>query len=96
MSRIGTVTRRGLLIGSVAVAGGVAFGVWRVRTPYENPLLDDLGPGEASFNPWVRVTGDAITLIVPHTDIGQGAASMQAALVPTGSAPDGERGPEPV
>ncbi|MFZ8985879.1 MAG: molybdopterin cofactor-binding domain-containing protein, partial [Steroidobacteraceae bacterium] len=81
MSRLGRMTRRTLLVGSVAIAGGVAFGTWRVRTPYENPLLDDLAEGEASFNPWVKVTASGITLIVPHADLGQGVASMQAALI---------------
>ncbi|MBW4708220.1 molybdopterin-dependent oxidoreductase [Roseobacter sp. YSTF-M11] len=81
MSRIGTMTRRGLLIGSAAIAGGVAFGTYRVMTPHSNPLRRSLGPDEASFNPYVRVTSQGVTLITPHVDLGQGAASMQAALI---------------
>ncbi|MCV3272051.1 xanthine dehydrogenase family protein molybdopterin-binding subunit [Roseobacter sinensis] len=81
MSRLGTLTRRGLMIGAAAVAGGVAFGTYTVLTPHANPLARDLGPGAASFNPYIRITQDRITLIVPHVDLGQGAASLQAALI---------------
>lgn len=81
MSRVGTIARRTFLIGSAAIAGGVAFGVYAVKKPYENPNLADLNDGEASFNAWVRIDGDTITLITPHADKGQGVASSQAALI---------------
>ncbi|MBO6724283.1 MAG: xanthine dehydrogenase family protein molybdopterin-binding subunit [Rhizobiaceae bacterium] len=81
MSRVGKIARRTFLIGSAAIAGGVAFGVYAVRTPHANPLLDGLADGEASFNPWVKISKDAITLITPHADKGQGVASAQAVLI---------------
>lgn len=81
LSRGGTLTRRGLMIGAAAIAGGVVFGVYRVAAPHANPLVRRLAPGEASFNPFVRITSEAITLITPHVDLGQGAASMQAMLI---------------
>ncbi|SLN67818.1 Isoquinoline 1-oxidoreductase subunit beta [Roseivivax jejudonensis] len=81
MSRLGTITRRGLVIGAVAVAGGVAFGAWSVRRPHANPLADGLAEGAATFNPWVRIDADAVTLVTPHSDLGQGARSMQALLI---------------
>ncbi|MDF0600267.1 molybdopterin-dependent oxidoreductase [Psychromarinibacter sp. C21-152] len=81
MTRAATITRRTLLIGATAIAGGVAFGAWAVRHPHDNPLAEGLGAGEASFNPWVKVTGAGITLITPHADLGQGAVHMQAALI---------------
>ncbi len=81
MSTLRTFSRRAFLVGSVAVAGGVAFGTYLVQRNPENPNLADLGEGEASFNPWVRIDANGITLITPHADIGQGAASMQAALI---------------
>ncbi|WP_299405030.1 molybdopterin cofactor-binding domain-containing protein [uncultured Roseobacter sp.] len=81
MSRLGTMTRRGLMIGAAAIAGGVAFGTYRVMTPHANPLAKGLAPDAASFNPFVRVTPQGITLIAQHVDVGQGAASMQAALI---------------
>jgi len=81
MSRLGKITRRSFLVASTAVAGGVAFGFYAYRKPPENPLLADRKDGEAIFNPWVRIDAEGITLITPHTDLGQGATSMQAALI---------------
>ncbi|CUH64312.1 Isoquinoline 1-oxidoreductase subunit beta [Thalassovita gelatinovora] len=81
MSRAGKIARRTFLIGSTAIVGGVAFGVYRVKTPYANPLQDALADGAASFNPWVMIDADKITLIGPHADKGQGVASSQAALI---------------
>ena len=81
MGRARTATRRAFLIGSTAVMGGVAFGSYMVARPHENPLISSLQDGEATFNPFVKVTADAITLIVPHADKGQGVHSSQAALI---------------
>ncbi len=81
MADLGKIARRSFLVGSVAVAGGVAFGFYAVKKPHKNPLLADLSEGEAVFNPWVKITSNGITLITPHTDLGQGAYSMQAALI---------------
>ena len=81
MASIGTIARRTFLVGSVAIAGGVAFGYYAVRKPHKNPLLDTLADGEAAFNPWVKISSGGITLITPHADLGQGAYSMQAALI---------------
>ncbi len=81
MGKVGTIARRTFLFGAVAVAGGVAFGVYKVRTPYENPLKDGLADGASTFNPWVVVDGEKITLITPHGDKGQGVAHAQAALI---------------
>ncbi len=75
------VTRRRFLIGSAAVAGGVAFGIYAVLRPPENPLLIDLQPGEAAITPFVKITSSGITLIVPRADVGQGILSMQAHLI---------------
>lgn len=81
MSRAGKIARRTFLVGSAAIAGGVAFGIYTVRKPHANPLSAGLGPDEASFNPWIKITPETITLIAPHADFGQGAASMQAMLI---------------
>lgn len=81
MGRAKTIARRAFLIGSAAIAGGVAFGVWRFRTPYANPLLRDLPEGAAALTPYVIITAEAITLITPRADKGQGATSVQAALL---------------
>lgn len=81
MSRIGKIARRTFLIGSAAIAGGVAFGVYMVRKDPDNPLSENLAAGEATFNPWVRISADTITLVTPHVDLGQGSAAMQALLI---------------
>ena len=51
MSRIGKMARRTFLIGSAAVAGGVAFGIYAARSPFPNPNLENLPEGSASFKP---------------------------------------------
>lgn len=81
MGRVATIARRTFLIGSAAVAGGVVFGIYQVRKPHANPLVESLKPGEAALTPWVRIDKEAVTLITPHTDMGQGAYSVQAALI---------------
>ncbi|MBO28216.1 MAG: isoquinoline 1-oxidoreductase, partial [Rhodobacteraceae bacterium] len=80
MERLRRYSRRAFLVSSAAVAGGVAFGVYAVNSPPDNPLLADRGEGEAVFNPWVRIDGSGITLITPHIDLGQGATHAQAVL----------------
>jgi isoquinoline 1-oxidoreductase beta subunit len=81
MGRARTILRRTVLIGSAALLGGVAFGVWAVRRTPPNPLAGALADGAAAFNPWVLVTAEGITLITPHADLGQGVTHAQAALI---------------
>ena len=81
MGRMRTIARRTFLTGAVAIAGGVAFGTYVVRKPHDNPLAEGLGADEATFNPWVKIDGEKITLITPHVDIGQGSVHMQALLI---------------
>lgn len=81
MSRIGKIARRTFLLGTVAVAGGVAFGYYKYRQPYDNPLLDDAGDGEAVLTPYVKVTSESVTVIAPRAEMGQGVHTTLAALV---------------
>ena len=81
MGKLGTITRRTFLIGSAAIAGGVAFGTFMVKRPIPNPLLDDLAEGEAAITPFVKINANGITLITPRADKGQGSYSMQANLI---------------
>ncbi len=81
MGRAATITRRTLLIGSAAVAGGVVFGYWKYRTPYDNPLTADLGAGEAALTPYVRIDQQGVTIIAPRAEMGQGVHTTLAALV---------------
>ena len=61
MGKAGKITRRALLIGSAAVAGGVVFGYWRYKTPYDNPLLAELPDDAAALTPYVRIDRSGIT-----------------------------------
>ena len=81
MGRLAKITRRTLLIGSVAIAGGVAFGYWKYRSPYDNPLLDDLADGESALTPYLRIDRQGITIITPRAEMGQGVQTTLAALV---------------
>ncbi|MEL6316104.1 MAG: molybdopterin cofactor-binding domain-containing protein [Pseudomonadota bacterium] len=81
MGGLKTFARRAFLIGSVAVAGGVAFGAYRYAAPYPNPLEHDLGPGAAALNPFLVIDAAGVTVITPRTELGQGAQSTLAALV---------------
>ncbi|MEQ9261346.1 MAG: molybdopterin-dependent oxidoreductase, partial [Roseovarius sp.] len=81
MSRLRTITRRTLLVGSAAIAGDVAFGVYTLSRPHENPLLDDLAEGEAALTPYVLIDAEGVTLITPRAEMGQGVYHVQAALL---------------
>jgi len=81
MSRAGKIARRTFLTGSIATAGGVAFGVYMYRRPSANPLIDGLAEGEAALTPYVLIRPDGVTLITPRADLGQGAAHVQALLI---------------
>ena len=78
MSRIGKIARRTFLIGTAAVAGGVAFGVYAARKPAPNPLRPD--EGEVALNPFIVIDGGGVTVIVPKAEMGQGVQTTWAAL----------------
>ena len=66
MASWGKIARRTFLIGAASIAGGVAVGYWYVRKPYPNPLEAELGDGEATFNPYVKIApNNTITVIAP-------------------------------
>ena len=81
MGRVAKIARRGFLLGSAAIAGGVAFGYYMYRRPAENPLLAGLAPGSAALTPHVLIDGAGVTLITPRMDMGQGVYSLQAMLI---------------
>lgn len=76
--RIRKIARRGFLIGSVAVAGGVAFGVYKFREVPPNPLAPS--DGATPLNPFVVITREGVTIITPKAEMGQGVQSTWAAL----------------
>ncbi len=81
MGRAGKIARRTFLIGSVAIAGGVAFGYWRYKSPYPNPLKSGLPDDAAALTPYVLINQDGITIIAPRAEMGQGVRTTLAALV---------------
>ncbi|MEX3011616.1 molybdopterin cofactor-binding domain-containing protein [Hoeflea sp. TYP-13] len=81
-SRLRKIARRTFLIGTGAVAGGLAVGYYFYQREHPNPLLADLDDGEVSFNHYVTVAPDnTITIIVPRAEMGQGVSTTLAALV---------------
>ena len=82
MADWGKITRRTLLVGAAAVAGGAAFGYYSYRKPYPNPLEAELDEGEVTFNPFLKVGSDnSITVIAPRAEMGQGISTTLAAFV---------------
>ncbi len=81
MGRVRTIARRSFLVGSAAILGGVAFGTYMYKRDVANPLEASLQPGEATFNPFVKIDAEKVTLITPRADVGQGAYSVQAQLI---------------
>ncbi|MFD2739108.1 molybdopterin cofactor-binding domain-containing protein [Sulfitobacter aestuarii] len=79
--RGGRIARRGFLIGSAAIAGGVAFGTYLYQRVLDNPLEAGLRPGEIAITPYVKIDASGITLITPRADVGQGAYSVQAHMI---------------
>ncbi len=76
--RIRKIARRSFLVGSVAIAGGVAFGVYKFREVPPNPL--EPTDGATPLNPFVVITRDGVTIITPKAEMGQGVQSTWAAL----------------
>ena len=80
------LSRRAFIVGSAAVAGGIAFGSYShaeraTATAHSNPLAAGLGSNSVSFNPWVEISPEKITLIAQHADIGQGVGSVQPIMI---------------
>ncbi len=82
MASVGKIARRTFLVAAAAIAGGYAVGYYYYQKPYPNPLEDDLGEGEATFNPFVKIAADnTITIIAPRAEMGQGVSTTLATLV---------------
>ncbi len=80
MGTLGKITRRTLLVGSAAIAGGVAFGVYKAKAPIANPL-GNLGDGSISLNQYLKIDQNGITIITPKAEMGQGVYTSLAAMV---------------
>ncbi|MCU4653661.1 molybdopterin-dependent oxidoreductase [Roseibacterium sp. SDUM158016] len=79
MANWGRIARRTFLIGSAAIAGGVAFGVWQYRRELPNPL--EPGEGQATLNPWILIDQEGVTLIAARAEMGQGVYTTLPALI---------------
>jgi len=79
MGTLATITRRTLLIGTAAIAGGVAFGFYEYKKDIENPLKPN--EGETTLNPYLLITKDDIIIITPRAEMGQGVHTTLAAMV---------------
>ena len=68
MSDTQNLSRRAFIVGSAAIAGGIAFGSYgnaepAATTANGNPMAAGLGPNSVTFNPWVEISAEKITLI---------------------------------
>lgn len=81
MATLARIARRTFLVGAGALAAGLAVGTYVYKRDPANPLLKDLPEGAHTLNPYVRIDAAGITLITPRADLGQGAYSVQAALI---------------
>ena len=84
MGRVKTIARRTFLIGSAAIAGGVAFGTWQYKKPIPNPLIGSASltaDAAYSLTPYVLIDANGVTLITPRAEMGQGIQSTLAALL---------------
>ena len=70
-------TRRGLLTTGLVVGGGLAVGI-ALRPGNRLPGLAEhvAGDGETLLNTWMKLgTDNTVTVIVPHSEMGQGAGT---------------------
>lgn len=87
MGEMPKLSRRSFVFGSVALAGGVAFGQYgqaqqaASSAAAANPLTAGLGLNSVTFNPWVEISPEKITLIAQHADKGQGVGSIQPLMI---------------
>ncbi|WP_372571337.1 xanthine dehydrogenase family protein molybdopterin-binding subunit [Ruegeria jejuensis] len=79
MASVAKILRRTFLIGSAAIVGGVAFGVYYVNRPAPNPLKPQ--EGETALNPFVLIDQEGVTLFAPRAEMGQGVMTTWAALI---------------
>jgi isoquinoline 1-oxidoreductase beta subunit len=81
-SRLRTWTRRGFLVTAGVVGGGFALGLTlspnRLQMSSDNVLTGD----DVMLNTWVKIAPDnTITVIVPHSELGQGAGTGLAQML---------------
>jgi isoquinoline 1-oxidoreductase subunit beta len=74
------VSRRNFLISGAAVTGGLIIGFY--FWPQNNRLMQTAEISEASINAWLRIgTDDSITVMMAHSEMGQGVYTSLPMLV---------------
>ena len=63
MAKLATIARRTFLIGTGAAIAGLAAGTYLYRRGPTKPLLKDSPEGATTFNPYLRIDANSITLI---------------------------------
>jgi len=73
------ITRRGILIGTLA-GGGLAVGY--MLRPRSFPMPLEAGRNEVAFDAWIKIAGDGvITVCVPQLEMGQGITTLIPQIV---------------
>ncbi len=77
------VKRRAILIGSAALLGAGAFGIWwGDSSAAKRAKTLTVKPGEGGFMTWMKIAADdTITLFSPHIDFGQGSQTGLAQML---------------
>jgi isoquinoline 1-oxidoreductase subunit beta len=80
-SSVARWTRRTLLVSAGVIGGGLALGV--ALAPNRLKMgADTAGDGEIFLNTWVKLTPDnRITVLIPHSEMGQGAGTGLAQML---------------
>ncbi len=82
MASIGKITRRTLLATGALAGGGLIIGL--TMSPNRLKIASDsvLDEGEVNLNTWVKIAPDSkVTLITPHSEMGQGANTALAMML---------------
>ena len=77
------VKRRAFIVGSAALVGAGAFGVWLTDSQQHKRAIELTGKGsEGSFLGWIKIAADdTVTVYSPHIDFGQGSQTALAQMV---------------
>ena len=82
MASIGKITRRAFLGVRRPSPAASRSATGSTASPIPTRWTGDLPPGEATFNPYVKIAPDnAVTVIAPRAEMGQGISTTLAALV---------------
>ncbi len=82
MASIGKITRRTLLATGALAGGGLILGL--TMSPNRLKIVSDsvLKEGETNLNTWVKIDpNNKVTLITPHSEMGQGANTALAMML---------------